>query len=513
MFEEEEFGRISDDTEVFMHCNQAIMHDHPDFTLYNGEELHALSMQTGNALKDVLKQLPEQKDLHRWKVMTVQLRPDRSWPIIRDLITTVCMTRGLLVSTEHSYSVTYTRRMIITPFSHTNMMTQGQGRVLAAQTEENIARREPQNGTMMILYVQIGVSASKLRVLTLCTTVYNENKFLNTLTGALKNEEAITRELHQILVDLQSLLIKQYLPLTNLFMKTPENTTANHLDEIALDEGYTADVRRMYQSEMKQHLRELCIPLEEYAYDQEYACALLLGLLDPLLKKHAIDLQAALDPPHNSPEKQRNPSLTEEQNDDTNVLEQSTESDDPMYGQIINRQVHELWHQCEQECNARLKQKICEKKHQISAKANSAKRLRRYAIESIIQSNQAEVTTLRPCRIGDRLDVLLYECTCMINTTPSKLHVTYGGLIYQTLIPFFSKTVHIPITNVEQVAKSQTLGIRMISLREVGPERKTTTIAKGIEIDLLYELLVEIHSIHSERPQHASEESTQREEL
>ena len=136
---------------------------------------------------------------------------------------------------------------------------------------------------------------------------------------------------------------------------------------------------------MKQHLRELCIPLEEYAYDQEYACALLLGLLDPLLKKHAIDLQAALDPPHNSPEKQRNPSLTEEQNDGTNVLEQSTESDDPMYGQIINRQVHELWHQCEQECNARLKQKICEKKHQISAKANSAKRLRRYAIESIIQ--------------------------------------------------------------------------------------------------------------------------------
>ncbi|CCI45024.1 unnamed protein product [Albugo candida] len=515
MSEEEEFGHISDDTEGLVHCDQAIVQDHPDFRLYDEEQVHNATLQPGNALNNVLKQLPEQKDLHRWKVMTVQLRPDRSWPILRDLITTVCMARGLLVSSEDSHSVTYTRRMVITPFSHANVMAQGQSRV--ANAEDNGGKRETQNGTIMILYVHIGVSASKLRVLTLCTTFYNENKFLNTLSGPLKNGEAITRELYQILVDLQSLLIKQYLPLTNLFMKTPENTIANQIDDIALDEGYTADVRRMYQSEMKQNLRELCIPLEEYAYDQEYACALLLGLLDPLIKKHSIDLQAAQEITQTTPEKLMEQSLTNQKPDaDTHVLEQQpTNSNNPIYGQIINRKVHELWNHCEQECNAKLKEKIREKKNQISAKANSARRLRRYAIESIVQSEQVEVTTLRPCRIGDRLDVLLYECTCMVNSIPSKLHVTYGGLIYQTLIPFFSKTVDVPITNVKEVVKSQTLGIRMISLHECGSERKTTTIAKGIEIDLLYELLVEIHSIHTEKSRNTSVEPAQttREEL
>lgn len=228
MSEEEEFGHISDDTEGLVHCDQAIVQDHPDFRLYDEEQVHNATLQPGNDLNNVLKQLPEQKDLHRWKVMTVQLRPDRSWPILRDLITTVCMARGLLVSSEDSHSVTYTRRMVITPFSHANVMAQGQSRI--ANAEDNGGKSETQNGTIMILYVQIGVSASKLRVLTLCTTFYNENKFLNTLSGPLKNGEAITRELYQILVDLQSLLIKQYLPLTNLFMKTPENTIANQID-------------------------------------------------------------------------------------------------------------------------------------------------------------------------------------------------------------------------------------------------------------------------------------------
>lgn len=142
-----------------------------------------------------------------------------------------------------------------------------------------------------------------------------------------------------------------------------------------------------FVSEMKQNLRELCIPLEEYAYDQEYACALLLGLLDPLIKKHSIDLQAAQEIPQTTPEKLMEQSLTNQEPDaDIHVLEQQpTNSNDPIYGQIINRKVHELWNHCEQECNAKLKEKIREKKNQISAKANSARRLRRYAIESIVQ--------------------------------------------------------------------------------------------------------------------------------
>ncbi|KAF1795038.1 hypothetical protein GQ600_17248 [Phytophthora cactorum] len=44
---------------------------------------------------------------------------------------------------------------------------------------------------------------------------------------------------------------------------------------------------------MKANMRDLCIPLESYAYDQRVCFALLIGLLEPSLKTYGIKLTDA----------------------------------------------------------------------------------------------------------------------------------------------------------------------------------------------------------------------------
>lgn len=69
------------------------------------------------------------------------------------------------------------------------------------------------------------------------------------------------------------------------------------------------------------------------------------------------------------------------------------------------------------------------------------------------------------------------------------------ALIYRTLVPFFATTTVIPFDDITNVAHTTALGIQVLAV-ELNPEThpKGLTIAMGLEVDLLYQLLSEVSS-------------------
>lgn len=233
---------------------------------------------------------------------------------------------------------------------------------------------------------------------------------------------------------------------------------------------------------MKSNMRDLCIPLEEYAYEQEYACALLIGLLEPLYKKYGLkltdetpeaaadastrpaslaDALAAASVASNSDDKQDDEvktATTEQQQEDDADAAPTRPRVSKCYGEVINDMVHALWSDLTTACERKVKTKIDEKQQQVTARADAAQRLRVRAIRLLMDqcvrcfatrsrhwirhtsedaltllslccaSPSADVTSLKAAApsADKRHDVLLYECSSMVNSVPVKLHVTYG---------------------------------------------------------------------------------------
>lgn len=180
---------------------------------------------------------------------------------------------------------------------------------------------------------------------------------------------------------------------------------------------------------MKMNMRDLCIPLEEYAYQQEFACALLIGLLDPLLKKHKINLsesateskhtnedgdektaatnaaESVLEgltitdeskPSENAPEqsaddaKGKGESSTAAESERTQAAKAATSSTDgsseQLYGEVITTMVQALWRQYKDDSDGKVKAKIDEKQRQVTARVEAVQALRTRAIEAIIDA-------------------------------------------------------------------------------------------------------------------------------
>lgn len=153
---------------------------------------------------------------------------------------------------------------------------------------------------------------------------------------------------------------------------------------------------------MKTNMRDLSIPLEEYAYQQEFACALLLGLLEPRLKKYGVKLMeitaadneqgadatavaeatAALTLEDKAQAPTEEPPSMEASVSATDTA--TPTKIDKCYGEIITEMVHALWKQLKEECESKVQEKIKEKKQQVSARVQSVQQLRTRAIKTLM---------------------------------------------------------------------------------------------------------------------------------
>ncbi|EGZ28212.1 hypothetical protein PHYSODRAFT_436917, partial [Phytophthora sojae] len=270
-------------------------------------------------------------------------------------------------------------------------------------------------------------------------------------------------------------------------------------------------------------MRDLCIPLETYAYDQEFACALLIGLLEPTLKRYGIKLTDAPDATSGEAAKSGTGAAAPSadaisiSDSDTALQEEkvpsphepepidsspSTDKEAPsqagkIYGEMISELVQNLWRVCKEDCEVRLRAKIEEKQQQVTARVEAVQALRVRAVRAIMEVDGAQVSSFNPSAPDDSNNVLLYEASCMVNGIPVTLHVTYGNLIYRTMVPVFARTTVVPFEDVVNVAQTTSFGIQVVSMGlDTTKHTKGITIAMGLEVDLLFQLLHEIFSMH-----------------
>ncbi|KAI9906516.1 hypothetical protein PsorP6_004117 [Peronosclerospora sorghi] len=394
MNEEDEFGmsQMSRDADPLEHEEKSAVNDHPDFNFLDSKVIHTALASDDKRTVPLWMTRSPLEDPNQWRILEVQIRPDRSWEVIKELVTTVCISKGLLLTEEHANSVLFRKKV---------------SQELMAHGMANIA-------IYLNVYVRIGVSPSKMRVLDICTSVLEENKLLNGVVSTGRKSWWTVQEhtqpyeyaLDQLLGALQSTLLCQCLSLSHLYMSTPE-TSMDSVDKAELDEGYVEDLKRAFSSEMKANIRDLCIPLESYAYDQELNCALLIGLLEPTLKKYAIKLMDTstrdissdgnlcestasvrafiLNGDGSALNETQSSSLQEPKPVDLSASTQQTEAN-KIYGEVISEMGQNLWRACKEDCETRLRVKIREKQLQVSARVEAVHSLRRRAIRAIMEA-------------------------------------------------------------------------------------------------------------------------------
>ncbi|KAG6964041.1 hypothetical protein JG688_00007874 [Phytophthora aleatoria] len=511
MNEEDEFGmsKTTRDADPMEQENKSAVKDHPDFNFLDAGEIRAaVTSDDKRAVPLWMTRMPVEKDPSQWAILEVQIRPDRSWEVIKELIATVCIGKGLLVTEEHPNSVLFRKTV----------------------TQESMAHGMANSATFLNVYVHVGVSPAKLRVVDICTLVSDENKLLGGMVSAGKNtlwagqdhNQPHKYALDQLLGALQATLLSQCLSLSHLYMSSPENSMDSGIFEVEnaeLDEGYVADLKRAFSSEMKANMRDLCIPLESYAYDQEFACALLIGLLEPSLKKYGIKLTDAptevedvegettvaianvealsISEDESVLNEEKVPSPHESEPLDTSPSPDQAKPS-KIYGEVVSELVQTLWRVCKEDCEVRLRAKIEEKQQQVSTRVEAVLGLRTRAIRAIMEADGAQVSSLNQSPGDDRSNVLLYEASCMVNGIPVTLHVTYGNLIYRTMVPLFAHTTVVPFEDVVNVVQTTSFGIQVVSVElDSSKHSKGVTIAMGLEVDLLYQLLHEVSLIIS----------------
>lgn len=89
-----------------------------------------------------------------------------------------------------------------------------------------------------------------------------------------------------------------------------------------------------------------------------------------------------------------------------------------------------------------------------------------------------------------------------------------SALLYRTMVPLFATTTVVPFETIASVAQTTSFGIKVVTVElqaldsngATGP-RKALTIATGLDVELLFQLLTELLAMHTqqqhERAQHA----------
>lgn len=185
--------------------------DHPDFRFLEAGEVRAAAASSDPlAVPTWMTIMPVDKDPSRWRILEVQVRPDRAWDVIKELVGTVCMGKGLVLAEENASSVLFRKRV----------------------AHESLARGMANSTTFQNVFARIGVSHSKLRVVHICTLVSGENKLLGGIVSTNRTVPWAQQQLHktleygldQLLGALQTTFTTQCLTLSHLYMSTPETS-------------------------------------------------------------------------------------------------------------------------------------------------------------------------------------------------------------------------------------------------------------------------------------------------
>jgi hypothetical protein len=236
--EEDEFGMNkpgsfeSDPMEVE---TPTAVKDHPDFTFLPPHKLlELMDRQDDDTQRAMwLQSLPVEPDASQWTFLQVQIRPDRAWLVMQELVATVCIGHGMMLAEETANSVLFRKKV------GQDSMVHG---MMDAATYQN-------------LYVAIGVLPSKLRALHIGYLVSNEQKLLGGMRTSHFSSvsedrmKVLNRSMDNLLGALQSTLTSQLLTASYLYMTTPENTAApgtTGADDVELDKGYISDVRKTF---------------------------------------------------------------------------------------------------------------------------------------------------------------------------------------------------------------------------------------------------------------------------
>lgn len=66
------------------------------------------------------------------------------------------------------------------------------------------------------------------------------------------------------------------------------------------------------------------------------------------------------------------------------------------------------------------------------------------------------------------------------------------------MVPLLATTTVIPFSDVASVVQTTVFGIRVVSVELLDPAKKAVTITTGLEVDLLYQLLAQVLSMHKQ---------------
>ncbi|RHY53032.1 hypothetical protein DYB30_008175, partial [Aphanomyces astaci] len=411
---------------------------HPDFRKLTPDDATVvLSESVQDVLREAeswLSSCPVQS--RQWIIYEAKLRPDVSMSALHDLVSTILLTHGFQLDTASSddpspLSSGLYRRMI----------------------ESSTAFQSPSHD---LVYARIGVSSSKLRVLRIFVGVVG-----GTGVPFLSTSATIDAQLHRtadaIFTHVQAAILDVGYPpahiCTTNFIAPLDDSTS-----VALDDDYVKDVTVAFDMEMKATLRQLSLPLEEYAHAHEVATAHLLSLVEPLYLQFHLEKP---QPPRPSDAIRRpsQASLAKEEllvsgSPTTAKIVAAMSRDGESRGRRVTQLVHALWEAQSTRVKTIVDAKVREKQAQIGRRVEYTKHLRHMAIHTIVQS---------------------YDMIRVVIKTGVFMFASFKDIAFDTIV---------------RVTKPHVLGISVISLHTQNDHQHAEVqLTLASDVDRVFELL------------------------
>ncbi|RLO12872.1 hypothetical protein DYB28_003324 [Aphanomyces astaci] len=418
---------------------------HPDFRKLTPDDATVVLSESA---QDVLREAESwlsscTVQSRQWIIYEAKLRPDVSTSALHDLVSTILLTHGFQLDTASSddpspLSSGLYRRMI----------------------ESSTAFQSPAHD---LVYARIGVSSSKLRVLRIFVGVVGGTgvPFLSTSSSATIDAQ-LHRTADAIFTHVQAAILDVgYSPVhkcsTNFIAPLDDSTS------VALDDDYVKDVTVAFDMEMKATLRQLSLPLEEYAHAHEVATAHLLSLMEPLYLQFHLEKP---QPPRPSDAIRRPPQATLAKEElllcgspTTAKIVAAMSRDGESRGRRVTQLVHALWEAQSTRVKTIVDAKVREKQAQIGRRVEYTKHLRHMAIHTIVQS---------------------YDMIRVVIKTGVFMFASFKDIAFDTIV---------------RVTKPHVLGISVISLHTQNDHQHAEVqLTLASDVDRVFELLYQVGS-------------------
>ncbi|ETV73852.1 hypothetical protein, variant 1 [Aphanomyces astaci] len=460
---------------------------HPDFRKLTPDDATVvLSESAQDVLREAeswLSSCPVQS--RQWIIYEAKLRPDVSMSALHDLVSTILLTHGFQLDTVSSddpspLSSGLYRRMI----------------------ESSTAFQSPAHD---LVYARIGVSSSKLRVLRIFVGVVGGTgvPFISTSSSATIDAQ-LHRTADAIFTHVQAAILDVGYALAMLsspsFCDASDDSTS-----VALDDDYVKDVTVAFDMEMKATLRQLSLPLEEYAHAHEVATAHLLSLVEPLYLQFHLEKP---QPPRPSDAIRRPPQATLAKEEllvsgtpTTAKIVAAMSRDGESRGRRVTQLVHALWEAQSTRVKTIVDAKVREKQAQIGRRVEYTKHLRHMAIHTIVQSAQAKPMLQRAMGSAAKAaweGAVLYEGAGLWGKLPVKFYVTFDRVVIKTGVFMFASFKDIAFDTIVRVTKPHVLGISVISLHTQNDHQHAEVqLTLASDVDRVFELLYQICIMHN----------------